>query len=29
VLLDFIESTEPADTDAEAWKDMLRSGRGG
>jgi hypothetical protein len=23
VLLDFIESTEPADTDAEAWKDML------
>jgi pimeloyl-ACP methyl ester carboxylesterase len=27
VLLDFIESTEPADTDAEAWKDMLRSGR--
>src|SRR6185295_3159128 len=29
VLLDFIESSEPADTDAEAWKDMLRSGRGG
>ena len=29
VLLDFIESTEPADTDAEAWKDMLKSGRGG
>ncbi len=26
VLLDFIDSTEPADTDAEAWKDMLRSG---
>ena len=27
VLLDFIDSTEPADTDAEAWKDLLKSGR--
>ncbi len=27
VLLDFIDSTEPADTDAVAWKDMLKSGR--
>ena len=27
VLLDFIHSTEPADTDAEAWKDLLKSGR--
>jgi len=26
VLLDFIDSTEPADTDAEAWKDLLKSG---
>ena len=27
-LLDFIDSTDPADTDAEAWKDMLKSGGG-
>jgi pimeloyl-ACP methyl ester carboxylesterase len=27
VVLDFIDSTDPADTDAEAWKDMLKSGR--
>jgi pimeloyl-ACP methyl ester carboxylesterase len=27
VLLDFIDSTEPADTDPEAWKDLLKSGR--
>jgi pimeloyl-ACP methyl ester carboxylesterase len=27
VLLDFIDSTDPADTDAEAWKDLLKSGR--
>ena len=26
VLLDFIDSTEPAAMDPEAWKDMLRSG---
>ena len=29
VLLDFIDSTEPADTDSESWKTMLRSGRSG
>jgi pimeloyl-ACP methyl ester carboxylesterase len=29
VLLDFIDSTEPADTDPEGWKDMLKSGRRG
>jgi hypothetical protein len=27
VLLDFVDSTDPADMDAEAWKDMLKSGR--
>ena len=27
VLLDFIDSTEPADTDSAAWKDMLKAGR--
>ena len=27
VLLDFIDSTEPADVDPGAWKDLLRSGR--
>ena len=27
VLLDFIDSTEPADTDPESWKGMLKSGR--
>jgi pimeloyl-ACP methyl ester carboxylesterase len=27
VLLDFIDSTDPADTDTEAWKDLLKSGR--
>jgi pimeloyl-ACP methyl ester carboxylesterase len=27
VLLDFIDSTEPANTDPESWKDMLKSGR--
>jgi pimeloyl-ACP methyl ester carboxylesterase len=27
VLLDFIESTEPAKVDAEAWRDMVKSGR--
>jgi pimeloyl-ACP methyl ester carboxylesterase len=27
VLLDFIESTEPADVDPEEWRGMLRSGR--
>ena len=27
VLLDFIDSTEPADTDPESWKDLLRAGR--
>jgi pimeloyl-ACP methyl ester carboxylesterase len=27
VLLHFIDSTEPADTDPESWKDMLKSGR--
>ena len=27
VLLDFIDSTEPADVDAEHWKGMLKSGR--
>ncbi len=27
VLLDFIETTEPADMDSEAWRDMLKSGR--
>ena len=27
VLLDFIDSTEPADSDSAAWKDMLKSGR--
>jgi pimeloyl-ACP methyl ester carboxylesterase len=26
VLLDFIDSTDPAHADAEAWKDMLKSG---
>jgi pimeloyl-ACP methyl ester carboxylesterase len=26
-LLDFIDSTDPADMDAEAWKGMLKSGR--
>ncbi len=26
VLLDFIDSTEPADTDPESWKDLLRAG---
>jgi pimeloyl-ACP methyl ester carboxylesterase len=29
VLLDFIDSTQPADTDSESWKAMLRSGRSG
>lgn len=27
VLLDFIHTTDPADTDAESWKDLLKSGR--
>jgi pimeloyl-ACP methyl ester carboxylesterase len=27
VLLDFIDSTEPARIDAEAWRDMVKSGR--
>ncbi len=27
VLLDYIDSTEPADTDPESWKDLLRAGR--
>ena len=27
VLLDFIDSTEPAKVDAEAWRDMVKSGR--
>jgi pimeloyl-ACP methyl ester carboxylesterase len=27
VLLDFIDSTEPAEVDAEAWRDMVKSGR--
>ena len=27
VLLDFIDSTEPADVDPESWKGMLKSGR--
>jgi pimeloyl-ACP methyl ester carboxylesterase len=26
VLIDFIDSTDPAQADAEAWKDMLKSG---
>ena len=29
VLLDFIESTEPADVDPEDWREMLKSGRRG
>jgi pimeloyl-ACP methyl ester carboxylesterase len=29
VLLDFIDSTEPADTDSRSWRAMLRSGRSG
>ena len=29
VLLDFIDSTEPADVDPENWKGMLKSGRSG
>jgi pimeloyl-ACP methyl ester carboxylesterase len=27
VLLDFVDSTEPAKVDAEAWRDMVKSGR--
>jgi len=29
VLLDFIDSSDPADADPESWKDMLKSGRPG
>jgi pimeloyl-ACP methyl ester carboxylesterase len=28
VLLEFIESTEPADVDADQWREMLKTGRG-
>jgi hypothetical protein len=27
VLLDFIETTEPADVEHEEWREMLKSGR--
>jgi hypothetical protein len=27
VLLDFVDSTEPAKVDPEAWRDMVKSGR--
>lgn len=27
VLLDFIDSTEPADVDPEDWREMLKAGR--
>jgi hypothetical protein len=27
VLLDFIDSTDPADVDPEQWREMLKTGR--